>query len=394
MERSEAKGRSEKSGLFAVYVHWPYCLSKCPYCDFNSHVASSVNHAHWGKAFENEIAYYAAQTPGRNVTSVFFGGGTPSLMEPETTAHVLDTIARRWTLDPKAEITLEANPTSVESGKFRDFKAAGINRVSIGVQALNDHDLKQLGRTHSADEARAAIQTAADTFERYSFDLIYARSGQKVKDWEDELNDALHMAGGHLSLYQLTIEPGTQFETLYKTGRLSIPGNDLAGEMYEVTREMTDKAGLPAYEISNHAAPGQESLHNLSYWRYADYAGIGPGAHGRLTLDGIKYATRGHRAPALWLAQTLQKGNGAHPFEIIAPKDAAMEKIMMGLRIKEGIDLGDVSELAGEPWQSLIGEQALRALISEKLLTRHHNRIAPTSEGLQRLDGLLGLLLG
>jgi len=381
--------------LFGVYVHWPFCLSKCPYCDFNSHVHASIDHQAWARSFLDEIDYYAALIPGRVVHSIFFGGGTPSLMQPSTVQAVIDRIAARWTLAPDCEITLEANPTSIEAEKFKDFHQAGINRVSVGVQALNDQDLKKLGRTHSAAEARRAVEIAAAQFARFSFDLIYARPEQTLAAWQQELSEALALAGEHLSLYQLTIEPGTAFKTLYDRGALVIPDNDLAGDFYELTAQMTEAAGLPSYEISNHAKPGAASRHNLIYWRYGDYAGIGPGAHGRLTLDGVKTATRGHRAPDIWLARVAQDGQGGHPFETIPPQERFTEALMMGLRLAEGVPLARLAEEAGAPWQSRIDPARITALAAENLL--HYDApgaiIRPTADGMIRLDAVLRYLL-
>ncbi|MFO7482571.1 radical SAM family heme chaperone HemW, partial [Oceanibaculum nanhaiense] len=285
----------------AVYVHWPFCRSKCPYCDFNSHVSASIDHARWRAALLREIDHYADRTLGRTVSSIFFGGGTPSLMEPATAAAVIEHIGKRWRLDAGVEITLEANPTSVEAALLAGFRSAGVNRVSLGVQALNDADLHFLGREHSAREALDAVAIAARLFDRFSFDLIYARPGQTVEAWEAELRQALSHAAGHISAYQLTIEEGTPFHLRHARGEFRIPDEDTGAALYEATQDVLEQAGLPAYEISNHARPGEESRHNLAYWRYADYAGIGPGAHGRLTLAQGKIATRQHRAPQIWL---------------------------------------------------------------------------------------------
>ncbi len=340
-----------------------------------------------------EIDHYAALTPGRHVTSIFFGGGTPSLMEPDTVATVIDRIQRRWHLANDCEITLEANPTSIEAEKFRAFRQAGVNRVSIGVQALNDNDLRFLGRKHSVREALRALEIANENFDRFSFDLIYARPQQVVDDWQRELETALALARGHLSLYQLTIEQGTPFFTQYGRGEFTIPDDDGAGALFEVTQDCLAAAGLPAYEISNHAAAGQESRHNLAYWRYADYAGIGPGAHGRLTLDGIKYATRGHRAPEIWLARTTENGHGAHPFEVIAPDQRFAEALMMGLRLTEGIVLSRLSAEGGQPWAAYLDEARLKTLQDEGLLTLSGDRLTATPAGRQRLNAVLGYLL-
>lgn len=376
----------DANALFGVYVHWPYCASKCPYCDFNSHVAETVDHEQWRAAYASEIAWYAGQTPGRRVTSVFFGGGTPSLMEADTVASAIETISKCWALDPDAEITLEANPTSVEAEKFRAFRNAGINRVSIGVQALEDKDLSFLGRTHSAGEAVRALEIASGLFERWSFDLIYARPGQTVEAWDSELRRALSFGADHLSLYQLTIEEGTPFHTRHARGEFTIPSDDAGGSLYELTQEVMDGAGLPAYEISNHARPGQESLHNMTYWRYGDYAGIGPGAHGRLTIGGKKAGTRGHRAPAVWLKRALEEGHGAHPFEFISPPEEFTEAVMMGLRLREGIAVR-------EEWEGLMDGDRLETLVKEGFIERTAEVIRPTRAGMQRLNAVLAFLL-
>ncbi|MCW2245450.1 oxygen-independent coproporphyrinogen-3 oxidase [Azospirillum fermentarium] len=372
---------------FAIYVHWPFCRSKCPYCDFNSHVRANIDQERWRRGLLRELDYYAASTPGRTVTSVFFGGGTPSLMEPETAAAVIDRIAARWTLAEGAEITLEANPTSVEAGRFRNFRAAGVNRVSLGIQALNDSDLRFLGRQHDSDEALAAVRLAASTFPRFSFDLIYARPGQTVAAWRAEMARALAFAVGHLSVYQLTIEEGTAFHPAHARGDFTLPDEDLAGALYDVTQEVLADAGLPAYEVSNHARPGEESRHNLTYWRYGDYVGIGPGAHGRLTLDGEKWATRGHRAPEVWLDRVERDGHGGHAPDSIPPDARTTEALMMGLRLTEGV-----------PWARLGGRSAVDAaalarLISGGFLTDDGERVTATPEGRVRLNAVLASLL-
>ena len=323
---------------FGVYVHWPFCQSKCPYCDFNSHVRHrGVDEAAFVHAIGLELAHMAGRAPDRRVSSVFFGGGTPSLMRPRSVAAILEKIARLWTVEPDVEITLEANPSSVEADRFRGYAAAGVNRVSLGVQALNDRDLKALGRLHTAAEARAAIEIAATTFARYSFDLIYARPGQTLADWSAELADALAMAGDHLSLYQLTIEPDTPFAALHELGRLIVPDADQAADLYQATQAMMDAADMPAYEISNHARPGGESRHNLIYWRYGDYAGVGPGAHGRLTVDGRRIATSTERHPETWRDRVLSDGHALIEDEALDAVDAADEFLLMGLRLAEGI---------------------------------------------------------
>jgi putative oxygen-independent coproporphyrinogen III oxidase len=340
---------TEKS-TFGVYVHWPFCRSKCPYCDFNSHVSHRpVDQQRFVRAFVAEIAATAERAPGRTVSTVFFGGGTPSLMEPVTVAAILDAIARHWRVAGDVEVTLEANPTSVEAERFAGFRAAGVNRVSLGVQALDDAALAALGRTHTADEALAAVAIARRHFERYSFDLIYARPGQAPADWREELNRAISEAAGHLSLYQLTIEPGTPFAALHAGGRLAIPEEDRARDLYDITQEVCADAGLPAYEISNHARPGAECRHNLVYWRYHEYAGIGPGAHGRLDINGVRRATAGERRPEAWLGLVESQGHGLVTDEPLSRNEQADEYLLMGLRLAEGIDLGRFERLAGRP---------------------------------------------
>lgn len=381
------------SALFGIYVHWPFCASKCPYCDFNSHVAETIDHEAWAEAFVKEIDYYAAKTPGRLVTSIFFGGGTPSLMKPITVQKIVDRITQRWHIANDIEITLEANPTSVEIGKFADFRTAGINRVSIGVQALNNDDLKFLGREHDVGEARAAIDIAAKTFDRYSFDLIYARPNQTPDAWAKELDEALAMGTTHLSLYQLTIEQGTPFYMRHERGEFKIPDEDVGGELYDLTQEKLEQAGMPAYEVSNHARPGQESLHNLTYWRYGDYAGIGPGAHGRLTIEGHKYATRGHRAPDIWMDRVVKDGHGGHPEEPVSRDQRMTEAVMMGMRLKEGLCLASLEAEAGRARFDIFDEKKITALQKEGLVVLDGDRLVPTRDGLARLNGLLAYLL-
>jgi oxygen-independent coproporphyrinogen-3 oxidase len=379
---------------FGIYVHWPFCVSKCPYCDFNSHVRESVDHAAWSDALTAELRHYAAMIPGRTVESVFFGGGTPSLMEPETVQAVLDQIVKSWRVKNHLEVTLEANPTSAEAGKFRDFRQAGINRVSIGIQSLYDKDLKFLGRAHDAAQGRAAIGMAGSIFDRYSFDLIYARPEQTVQDWQTELEAALKLSGGHLSLYQLTIEKGTAFHTMHARGDFEIPESDLAGDFYELTQTVMEGAGMPAYEISNHAKPDHESRHNMIYWRYGDYVGAGPGAHGRLTLDdGRKIGTRAHSAPEAWLERVRAQGHGAHPYEDLSREQRFIEAVMMGLRMRGGVSLDNLSAEAGQPWQAVIDGKKIDALAAEGLLVQDGDTLRPTVQGMQRLNGILGYLL-
>jgi len=378
---------------FGIYVHWPFCASKCPYCDFNSHVADTIDHDAWRGAYKKGISYYAELTKGKTVTSIFFGGGTPSLMEPQTAGLVIDEIQKHWRISNDCEITLEANPTSVETEKFKAFRNAGINRVSMGVQSLKESDLSFLGRKHDAGQARAAISTAAKVFDRYSFDLIYARPEQTVKAWEEELREAITLAGDHLSVYQLTIEKGTPFYMQHERGEFKIPDEELAGDLYEATQTILEEAGMPAYEISNHARTGAESRHNMTYWRYTDYVGIGPGAHGRLTVDGVKQATRGHRAPDIWLQQTKEHGHGAHPFEMLSHKDRFTECLMMGLRLGEGIPITRLEQEGGQKFTNLIDPKKIEALHGEGLLEFDGLTLRATKAGLQRLNGVLSYLL-
>eukprot|EP01037_Dinobryon_pediforme_P002540 gene2540-2579_t len=334
---------------FGVYIHWPFCLAKCPYCDFNSHVRHApVDEERYVAAFKTELAHRARITPGRIVSSIFFGGGTPSLMKPSTVAALLDAVASHWQVDKGAEITLEANPTSVEAERFRGYRSAGVNRVSLGVQAMNDADLKALGRLHSAAEAMAAVKIAADIFDRTSFDLIYARPNQTVAGWRAELEDAIAHAGEHLSLYQLTIEPDTMFEQMFKAGKLKMPNADLGRDLWDATQEITQKHGLPAYEISNHARIGAESRHNMTYWRYGEYAGVGPGAHGRL-MDGLsRRAQATERHPEMWLTTVETEGHGLIEDQILSIEEQGDEFLLMGLRLREGIDLARYEAISGK----------------------------------------------
>jgi oxygen-independent coproporphyrinogen-3 oxidase len=329
----------QRSG-FGLYIHWPFCAAKCPYCDFNSHVAASIDQERWKRAYLSEIRRISAETPGRVLRSIFFGGGTPSLMTPELVGVVIDAAARAWSFANDIEITLEANPSSVERDRFAGFAEMGVNRVSLGVQALNDEDLRRLGRLHSTEDALRALDIANGTFDRVSFDMIYARQHQTLEDWRKELGRALSMTTGHLSLYQLTIEPGTAFGDRHARGRLpGLPDEDLGADMYELTQSMTKAAGLPAYEISNHAAPGQESRHNMIYWQGGDYAGIGPGAHGRLTFDGGRFAATTKLAPGAWLEQVEKERSGEDTRERLSAVEDLRERVMMGLRTIDGIAL-------------------------------------------------------
>ena len=344
---------SAEHKAFGVYVHWPFCLSKCPYCDFNSHVRhGGIDEARFLHAYKREIETMAGRAPGRVVSSIFFGGGTPSLMQPHTVATILDAIGQHWTVSPNVEVTLEANPTSVEAERFRGFRAAGVNRVSLGVQALHDGALKDLGRLHTAQEALDALAIARKHFERYSFDLIYARPDQTPAMWAQELRRAISEAAEHLSLYQLTIEPETPFFTLHSLGKLKTPDEDTARALYDVTQEICTQAGLPAYEISNHARPGAESRHNLVYWRGDEYAGVGPGAHGRLEAGGQRFATATEKKPETWLMRVETLGHGLIVDEALTAEERADEYLLMGLRLTEGIDLARYQTLAGRPLDS------------------------------------------
>jgi oxygen-independent coproporphyrinogen-3 oxidase len=333
---------------FGVYLHWPFCLSKCPYCDFNSHVRhAAIDETRYVRAFAAEIAATAQRTPGRTVSTIFFGGGTPSLMQPSTVGAILDEIGRHWKIAPDVEVTLEANPTSVEATRFRGYRAAGVNRVSLGVQSLNDASLKELGRLHTAQEALDAVAIARSIFDRYSFDLIYARPRQTPAEWTAELKRAIAEAAEHLSLYQLTIEPDTPFFALRKSGKLVPPDDDTARVLYDATQDVCAAAGLPAYEISNHARPGAECRHNLVYWRGHEYAGIGPGAHGRLNIGSTRIATETERRPELWLMRVESLGHGLVTNEPLTAGEQADEYLLMGLRLAEGIDLARYTALSG-----------------------------------------------
>jgi putative oxygen-independent coproporphyrinogen III oxidase len=339
---------AESETAFGVYIHWPFCLSKCPYCDFNSHVRhAGIDEARFVRAFTAEIAATAARVPGRTVSTIFIGGGTPSLMQPATVAAVLDAVARHWRIAPDAEVTLEANPTSVEATRFRGYRAAGVNRVSLGVQALDDRALAELGRLHSAREALDAVGVARGVFDRYSFDLIYARPRQTPRDWASELRQALAEAGEHLSLYQLTIEQETPFAALHAAGKLKTPDEDVARALYDTTQEVCAAHGLPAYEVSNHARSGGECRHNLIYWRAHEYAGVGPGAHGRLDIAGERHATATEKRPEAWLAQVEARGHGLTTDDLLTRQEIADEFLLMGLRLGEGIAMERYAAIAG-----------------------------------------------
>lgn len=378
---------------FGIYIHWPFCKAKCPYCDFNSHVRERIEEDDWRESYLKELAHFAAMVPDRTVTSIFFGGGTPSLMDPTTAATVIDAVARHWRVANDIEVTLEANPTSVEAGKLKDFRAAGINRVSLGIQALDDKDLKFLGRQHNQTEALAALDLAANTFDRFTFDLIYARPGQSPESWAQELDRALTFAADHISLYQLTIETGTVFEQAYARGDFVLPDEDIQAELYEMTAERLGGAGLAPYEISNYAKPGSESRHNLTYWRYGDYVGIGPGAHGRLTLDERKIATRQHRAPERWLEMVAASGHATRQFDDVTRDQRVSEMVMMGLRLAEGIPLSRFVAECGGDIRAALDDRNLDRLIAGGFLVLKDDRLLATEAGRQRLDAVLGELL-
>ncbi|WP_342644057.1 radical SAM family heme chaperone HemW [Rhodoligotrophos ferricapiens] len=378
--------------LFGVYVHWPFCRAKCPYCDFNSHVRPQADAMAYAAALAREITYYGQLAPGRTVTSIFFGGGTPSLMPPAAVELVLGTIARQWAVSSTAEITLEANPTSVEADNFAGYASAGVNRLSLGIQALNDADLKLLGREHSATEALRALDIAQQTFARTSFDLIYARPDQTPEDWRKELEQALSLGTEHLSLYQLTIEPGTPFAARHKRGQLIVPEDETALELYDLTQSLCAAAGMPAYEISNHARPCAQSRHNLTYWRYGEYVGIGPGAHGRLRLSDGRHAMQAIRAPAPWLSAVRRDGHGIADDIVLAPEEEGEEFLLMGLRLSEGILLDRFTALSGLS----LAPDTLRALQAEGLIAwdERGKRIAATGRGRQVLNALIATIAG
>lgn len=376
--------------MFGIYLHWPFCESKCPYCDFNSHVWESVDQSRWREAFISELDRCAAETGSREVTSIFVGGGTPSLMPPETMAAIIDGIAARWPIAPDVEITAEANPGSVEVDRFAAFRDAGVNRISIGVQSLHDDALQFLGRVHDAAAARTAIAAAARIMPRYSFDLIYARPGQSAPAWREELTEAISLAGDHMSVYQLTIEPGTDFHRQ----RVAAADEDPAADMFEMTQEILSAAGLPAYEISNHARLGAECRHNLVYWQGGDYLGIGPGAHGRLTTGPDTARVQEIRDPAKWLEAVEQSSSGTQLRTALATDERRDELIMMGLRLAAGIDAEQFAEAAGQPLDDALDKAQLSRLCEGGFLTYDGVRLAATDDGRQRLDAVLGQLLG
>jgi oxygen-independent coproporphyrinogen-3 oxidase len=369
---------------FGLYVHWPFCAAKCPYCDFNSHVRAAVDQSRWAEALAQEIRRTGEETGPRVLTSVFFGGGTPSLMEPATVATILSAARDVWSFSNDIEITLEANPTSVEAHRFEGYATRGVNRVSLGVQALNNPDLRKLGRLHTVEEAQIAFRTAREFFDRVSFDLIYARQGQTLDQWRAELGAALDMAVDHLSLYQLTIEEGTAFWDRAQRGTLKgLPSDDLGADMYDLTQELCEEAGFISYEVSNHARPGAESKHNLLYWRGGDYAGIGPGAHGRLTIDGVRHATACWKQPEVWMG-AAENGNGIKDIETLTEQDIAEERLIMGLRLLEGIYIEDIAEI--------LDERRLSYLKENGLIWCTDTRIGATDSGRPVLNYLISQL--
>jgi oxygen-independent coproporphyrinogen-3 oxidase len=387
---------------FGIYVHWPFCAAKCPYCDFNSHVRTSIDEDGWVDGILSELDWVAANQTGASaragatieksrpvVETIFFGGGTPSLMSGRATSRILAKIAALWPMANDAEITLEANPASADAARFADYKAAGINRISLGVQALNDTDLKKLGRLHDVAEAKAALKMAMGLFDRVSLDLIYARPDQSDAQWRSELREALAFGTEHLSLYQLTIEPETPYALLHRNGSLRIPDDDLAAGLYETTQELTEAAGMPAYEISNHARPGAESRHNLVYWRYGDYAGVGPGAHGRVNLSGARTATAAIRLPERWRDTVSKSGHGFSDLTPVDDGDAAREHLLMNLRLAEGLDLAAYEQR----WGTRPDAEKIAAMIAQGFLTRRGDTLTATPAGRLLLNRVIAALL-
>ena len=383
---------SEREPL-ALYIHWPFCLSRCPYCDFNAHVRDVIPQARFRDALRRELAWEAERLGPRPIGSIFFGGGTPSLMEPETVALLLEDARRLFRTTADVEITLEANPTSVETARLAALRDAGVNRVSLGIQSLEPEPLAALGRRHSVEQAIAALETARRLFPRVSFDLIYARPGQTMAAWRAELRRALDLVADHLSLYQLTIEPGTVFEGAHRRGELTLPDDDLAADLYDATREEAARFGLLPYEISNYAQHGAESRHNLRYWRYGDYIGIGPGAHGRLTLNHRLHATRRHRAPEPWAARVEQTGTGQTEQTPLEPEEIAREMLLMGLRLAEGISAARFLSRTGQTLESALDMDAVAHAAAEDYVTWSSGRLIATDEGRRRLDALLPYLV-
>lgn len=378
-----------RNGGFGLYVHWPFCQAKCPYCDFNSHVSRNINQKQWLTAYLAELSRVSVESPNRVLNSIFFGGGTPSLMNPDTVAAIIETARGYWTLANDIEITLEANPGSVEAGRFAGYHDAGVNRISMGIQAMNDTDLRRLGRIHTVNEATAAFDIARKCFDRVSFDLIYARQDQTLTDWQNELNQALNMAIDHLSLYQLTIETGTAFGDRYAVGKLrGLPGDDLSADMYEVTQDVCENHGLPMYEVSNHAKPGSESRHNLIYWQYGDYVGIGPGAHGRLTVNNQRFATECELTPGAWLTK-VREGSAENKRTSLTRQEQAEEFLMMGLRLRQGLDVGRYEALAGKP----LDVSARQNLSKIGMIYDTESKIVVTKQGFMVLNAVISEFL-
>jgi len=385
--------KKEETDTLALYIHWPFCLSRCPYCDFNAHVREMVDQDRWRSALMTELTYWARETPGRTLTSIFFGGGTPSLMAPTTAAALINCAAKNWSFSSDIEITLEANPTSIEAGKFRDLRTAGVNRVSIGVQALENDVLKFLGRNHDRKLAIKAIKLAAKTFPRFSFDLIYARPKQSIEAWSKELQEAIDLAEGHLSLYQLTIEKGTPFYVDQRAGTLTSPDEENAAALFETTQEVCEHNCLPAYEISNHARPGSECRHNLTYWTGGEYIGIGPGAHGRLVINGSYYATEQIPGPENWLTTTEAHGHATRHKKVLAPHSRLEEILMMGLRLTDGLSRTGFLLRTGIELEDALDPRRLRPLLAANYLVLDNRGLRTTTEGRLRLNPILAALL-
>jgi putative oxygen-independent coproporphyrinogen III oxidase len=383
---------SNTSSNLAIYIHWPFCKAKCPYCDFNSHLSNGINHQDWNAAYLADIDYFADFIAGKNITSIFFGGGTPTLMPPYIAENILCRLAKYGSFVQDIEITLEGNPTSIEAEKFLNFKNAGINRVSLGIQSLNDKDLKFLGREHSASEAMKAVEIAANIFDNYNFDLIYARPEQSIKDWERELQKALKLAGNHLSLYQLTIEKGTKFYGSYKAGEFKMPSNDLSAEFYEITNDIMESDNMPAYEISNHAKSGFASKHNLTYWNYGDYLGLGAGAHSRITKGGNKQALMMLHSPEGWLKSIQQNNHAIQDHNTLTPQETLEEMVMMGLRIKSGINRKNFRDLIGAGLEEKLHN--IDYLLDAKMIELDEQGLRATKAGMLMVNSITGKLLG
>ncbi len=383
----------EDSAPLGLYIHWPFCLSKCPYCDFNSHVRDRIDQKAWRDALLLELESAAADLPGRKLESIFFGGGTPSLMDPDTVGDLVKEARSHWLADPDLEVTLEANPTSVETARLKAYRDAGVNRVSLGVQALDEDALRFLGREHSTGSALDAVAEASSLFPRYSFDMIYARPTQTLLDWQGELRRALDFAAAHISVYQLTIEPGTAFQTRYRKGEFSLPEEDVAAAMFDMTQEVLGDAGLPAYEISNHARPGEESRHNLIYWRYHDWVGIGPGAHGRVTRDGVRSSEKRYRLPEKWLTTVQENGHGLEETVVLETRDRFEECLMMGLRLTEGVSLETLKAQDPDSYVALMNSSANTGLIDEGYVIWTDTHLKASAEGRLRLNAVIDHLL-